>query len=182
LPVSIRDEDQQLLTRRPPTPLTIRISSGTGTGLTRLGAFDAAQRSAGVGNFNLVRLSSVIPPSATVLQVQGPEQVSGTHGDRLYCVYAEAYASSPLEQAWAGVAWSIRDDGSGEGLFVEHAASSEATVRHDLELSLSELSRGRGNSFVDTGSLVTSAVCVDHPVCAVVVATYRTSPWSDDGS
>jgi len=161
-------------------PLTIRISSGTGTGLTRLAAFDAALLSAGVGNFNLVRLSSVIPPGSVVLPVQGAQEVPGTHGDRLYCVYAEAYASSALEQAWAGVAWSIRDDGSGEGLFVEHAASSEATVRHDLDLSLSELSRGRGNAFVDTGRQVTSTVCVDHPVCALVIATYRTVPWSDD--
>jgi arginine decarboxylase len=166
---------------RDPAGLTIRVSSGVGTGLTRLAAFDAALRHAGVHNFNLIRLSSVIPPGSTVLCVDGPEQLRGVHGDRLYCVYAEAYASSPMEQAWAGVAWSRRNDDSGEGLFVEHAGSSETTVQHDLRLSLAELSRGRGSDFTPVGEVVASAECVDHPVCAVVVATYATASWTHHG-
>ncbi len=159
--------------------LTIRISSGTG--YTRLAAFDAALRSAGVADFNLIRLSSVIPPRSTVVCVEGPQQLRGGHGDRLYCVYAEAFASTPLEQAWAGVAWSRRNDDSGDGLFVEHAGSSETTVRHDLRVSLAELSRGRGDEFTAAGDVVSSAECVDHPVCAVVIATYSTASWTDHG-
>jgi arginine decarboxylase len=166
---------------RIPTALTIRVSAGTGTGATRLAAFDAALRGAGIGDFNLVRLSSVIPPRSVVVEVDAPDQVVGAHGDRLYCVYAEAYASTPSEEAWAGVAWSTKDDESGDGLFVEHAGSSRATVEHDLRLSLAELSRGRGGAFLDAGIKVASAECVDHPVCAVVVATYQSAPWSDDG-
>lgn len=162
-----------------PGGLTIRVSSGTGTGRTRLAAFDAALRGAGVANFNLIRLSSVIPTRSTVLQVEGQQQLRGRHGDRLYCVYAEAFASTPLEQAWAGVAWSVRDDDSGDGLFVEHAGSSESLVSHDLRASLSELSIGRGGHFTPAGEVLTSAECVDHPVCAVVVATFSTASWVD---
>ncbi len=162
--------------------LTIRVSSGTGRGITRLAAFDAALRNAGVGDFNLIRLSSVIPPLSTVTEVEGQHQVHGNHGDRLYCVYAESFASSPLEQAWAGVAWSRRNDDSGDGLFVEHAGSSETLVRHDLRATLSELSVGRGGDFTQTGEMLTSVECVDHPVCAVVIATYSTESWTDDGA
>lgn len=162
---------------RPRTGLTIRVSAGTGTGRTRLSAFDAALRDAGVADFNLIRLSSVIPPDSDVVEVEGSHQLQGGHGDALYCVYADAYASTPGEQAWAGVAWSSRVDGSRAGLFVEHEGSSELTVSRDLEHSLSDLSAGRGGLYEPAGCLMTSATCVDHPVAAVVIATYRRSSW-----
>lgn len=162
--------------------LTIRVSSGEGMGRTRLSAFDAALLAAGVGNFNLLRLSSVIPPGSEVREVGHQQQLVGQHGDRLYCVYAEAYASTPLEQTWAGVAWSLSDDDSGEGLFVEHTGASEATVRHDLHASLADLSARRGGRFHPVGEVVAVAECVDHPVCAVVIATYSHAPWGTTGS
>jgi arginine decarboxylase len=131
-----------------------------------------------VGDFNLLRLSSVIPAGAEVREVSGKQQLVGAHGDRLYCVYAEAYASTPFEQAWAGVAWSRSDDDSGEGLFVEHTGASEATVRHDLQASLADLSARRGGRFHQVGLVMDVAECVDHPVCAVVVATYSHTSWT----
>jgi arginine decarboxylase len=160
-----------------PDTLTIRISTGVGSGPTRLAAFDAALREAGVADFNLIRLSSIIPPQSLVVEVEGRDQLQGMHGDRLYCVYAEAYASTPFQEAWAGVAWSRRDDGSGDGLFVEHAGLSRSTVEHDLRLTLADLSRGRGGGFFDQGLVMTSAECKDHPVCALVIATYGTESW-----
>ena len=41
------------------------LVSGIGTGSTVLNAFDAALLSAGVGNFNLLRVSSILPPHST---------------------------------------------------------------------------------------------------------------------
>ena len=161
--------------------LTIRISSGTGVGRTRLSAFDSALMTAGVGDFNLLRLSSVIPPGSDVVEVAGAQQVPGEHGDRLYCVYAATFASTPHEQAWAGVAWSRRNDGSGEGLFVEHAGHSESAVLNDLRLTLADLSARRGGDFTPAGVQTSSAVCIDLPVCALVIATYGRSAWSSDG-
>jgi hypothetical protein len=54
-------------------------------------------------------------------------------------------------------------------------------VEHELELSLSELSRGRGGRYAAAGYKVASIDCVDHPVCVVVIATYQSTPWSDHG-
>jgi arginine decarboxylase len=155
----------------------IRVSAGSGIGPTRLAAFDHALRSAGVADFNLVRLSSVIPRAAQVVEATADQQIRGQHGDLVYCVYADSYASTPGEQAWAGVAWSRRTDGSGEGLFVEHSGASRATVERDLHASLDAMSLGRVFQFSPAGALVTSAECVDHPVCAVVVATYCRASW-----
>jgi arginine decarboxylase len=163
--------------RAAPTGLLIRVSSGIGSGPTELAAFDAALRSAGVGDLNLIRLSSVIPPGSTLTQVNGDDQLQGDHGDRLFCVYAEAYASTPGEQAWAGIGWSRRGDGSGEGLFVEHHGGSRAEVELDVRLTLDAMSAGRGGDFDRPQMTVAHATCGEQPVCAVVVATYRVVPW-----
>ena len=165
--------------RRLPARLLIRVSLGSGTGPTRLAAFDEALFAAGVAGFNIIRLSSVIPPFATVRDVSGADQVAGTPGDVAYCVYAAGYASTPGEQTWAGLAWAVDPDGSRAGLFVEHTASSEAVVRRDLRASIDAMSQSRGVRYQIAGQTVSSAVCLHHPVCAVVVATYGTAEWSD---
>ena len=44
----------------------IQIGSGVGLGPTKMAAFDAALHQAGVANYNLLRLSSVIPADSHV--------------------------------------------------------------------------------------------------------------------
>jgi arginine decarboxylase len=164
--------------RAAPLRLVIRVSRGAGAGPTRLAAFDAALHAAGVAGYNIVQLSSVIPPNAVVREVSGSDQVKGAEGDIAYCVYAAAYASTPGQQAWAGVAWALPQDASGAGLFVERAGGSESLVRRELDATLQTMAVTRGHVFRAAGQAVSSAVCVDHPVCAVVVATYGTVGWS----
>ena len=164
---------------RPGPDLLIRVSHGAGTGPTRMAAFDAALHAAGVADFNLLRLSSVIPPSAVVQQVPGIEQVKGGTGDILYCVYAAAYASNPGERAWAGLAWATRADGAGGGVFVELTASSEMLLRRDLHATIEAMSRTRHGTLQPAGMTMSSAVCIDHPVCAVTLATYRAVGWGE---
>jgi arginine decarboxylase len=161
------------------TPLTIRVSAGTGTGRTTLAAFDAALAAAGVSDFNLVRLSSIVPPRSRILEVGGPEQLQGDHGDALYCVYARAHASLPGHEAWAGLAWSLRDDGSGAGLFVEHEGPSSEQVSTDLTHSLEDLSGTRGGRYHPGGRQIVGTRCSALPVCAVVVATFRRTGWEE---
>ncbi len=80
---------------------------------------------AGVGDFNLVTLSSVIPTASRIRHVDGT--LPGGHGDLLFCVRAEAFADQPGDVAWAGLGWVV--DETGGGLFVEHHAHSE-DARH----------------------------------------------------
>ncbi|MCF4121092.1 pyruvoyl-dependent arginine decarboxylase [Antribacter sp. KLBMP9083] len=155
------------------------MSAGTGTGRTTLAAFDAALADAGVSDFNLVRLSSIVPPGSRILEVDGPEQLRGDHGDALFCVYARAHASLPGHEAWAGVAWSRRDDGSGAGLFVEHEGPSHEQVSSDLTHSLEDLSATRGGAYEPEGRRVVGIRCDTLPVCAVVVATFRRVGWEE---
>lgn len=57
------------LQQRPTTGLAIQVRAATGRGPTSLAAFDDALSVAGVANFNLVRLSSIIPPGSDVAAV-----------------------------------------------------------------------------------------------------------------
>jgi arginine decarboxylase len=163
--------------RIPHTRLTIRVSAGAGEGRTPLSAFDAALRAAGVENFNLVRLSSVIPPQTHVGRVEGSEQLHGDWGDRLYCVYAEQRATEPGEEAWAGIGWAFQAATGKGGLFVEHEGSSRAEVEWSIRASLGDLTAGRPQSFGPVQMQLASARCVDRPVCAIVVASYETEGW-----
>lgn len=165
--------------RRHPSRLLIKVSMGSGAGPTRLAAFDSALFAAGVANYNIIRLSSVVPPHAVVREVSGLDQIQGAVGDVAYCVYAAAYASTPGERIWAGLAWAVDHNQSDAGLFVEHTASSESAVRRDLHTTIAAMSLTRGLRYRVAGLTVSSAVCTDHPVCAVVIATYGTTGWSE---
>ena len=160
-----------------PVTATIPVVAGTGAGSTALSAFDAALRDAGVANYNLIRLSSVVPPFTGVDTTGATELPTGGWGDRLYCVYAEQRATTPGEQAWAGIGWVQRLDGAG-GLFVEHEGESEELVAGLIESSLADLAAGRPEEFGPVQKVLTGTTCVDVPVCALVVAAYETAPWA----
>jgi arginine decarboxylase len=157
--------------------LEITLTTGEGAGPTALSAFDAALCAAGVGEYNLVRLSSVIPPRSAVVTGGGQDQLTGRWGDRLFCVYASQVAERTGEQAWAGIGWVLRGDGSGAGLFVEHEGTSEQAVRGQIAASLGDMVGRRGGAYTAPQVLLQGAVCVDRPVCALVVAGYETAGW-----
>lgn len=159
--------------------LDIAVSGGVGTGATALAAFDAALREAGVADFNLIHISSVIPAGSVVSVKQGHgERVAGAWGDRLYVVMADCRTQAHNEEAWAGIGW-VQEEVMGRGLFVEHVGHSRLQVEADLDASLEAMVRGRPNlSFGNRRSVIRGITCHDEPVCALVAAAYRSAGWS----
>ncbi len=159
--------------------MIIKIGSGIGTGPTKLSAFDSALNHAGVANYNLIRLSSVVPP-ATDIQVKDEPLAGlpGKWGDRLYVVMAEMRVDSPNSEAWAGIGW-VQDKKTGKGLFVEHEGLSEKTVRDDITQSLQALMATRNVDFGKINMKVVGRTCKHEPVCALVVAVYQSSDWDN---
>ncbi|HET7827299.1 MAG TPA: pyruvoyl-dependent arginine decarboxylase [Candidatus Saccharimonadales bacterium] len=159
--------------------MNIHIASGLGTGPTKMAAFDAALQAAGAANYNLIRLSSIIPGGAKVIEEEGTiKQVSGKWGDRLYVVMAELRIDTPNVEAWAGIGW-VQNEKTGEGLFVEHEGANEATVRRDIEQSMKALIETRGKEFGPLNMKVAGITCLHEPVCALVIAVYQASGWKD---
>jgi len=154
----------------------VSVADGIGTGPTTLAAFDAALRQAGIANFNLLILSSVIPPgSRVVVANSGPPKVNGDWGDRLYVVLAAERVQERNVEAWAGLGWVQGPDG--RGLFVEHHGHSEATVRADITATLDSMTCGRPEEFGPIQMRVAGTTCEDEPVCALVAAVYESQPW-----
>lgn len=157
--------------------MRIKLSSGLGTGPTKLSAFDAALNDAGVANYNLLRLSSVIPPKSKIeVSCSAFKDVPGDWGDRLYVVMAEERVDTPNEEAWAGIGW-VQDKKTGKGLFVEHEGNSEKTVRSSIKQSLEALMATRNVDFGEIHMKVAGATCKNHPTCALVVAVYSAEDW-----
>ena len=156
--------------------MNIQLSGGIGMGPTELSAFDQALVHAGVANFNLIYLSSVLPPNSKVRIAEKPEKPDGNWGDRLYVVMAQMRTSQRNSEAWAGIGW-IQDPKTKQGLLVEHEGHSEAEVRADIRHSLQALALNRGMEFGMPKMHVVGSKCSDLPVCALVVAVFESSSW-----
>ncbi|MBP6930022.1 pyruvoyl-dependent arginine decarboxylase [Patescibacteria group bacterium] len=149
---------------------SITISSGQGEGSTKLAAFDAALWDAGVANYNLIKLSSVIPPNSKLI-IGSPGNPRGKKvGERLYVVLAEKREDKAGEEAWAGLGWVQAKNG--HGLFVEHNGTSEKEVIKLIKDSLEDMVKYRGNVYGQINYQTAGIKCRDKAVCALVVATY----------
>lgn len=157
--------------------MNIYLTKGSGVGPTTLSAFDSALYDAGIANYNLLRLSSVIPPSTNIIRPEHRQvPIEGEWGDRLYVVMAEYRTAEIGVEAWAGVGWVVEKE-SKKGLFVEHEGTNRDKVVRDIQHSLEALMRTRGVDFGEIHMELNGAMCEDEPVCAMVVAVYKAESW-----
>ncbi len=158
--------------------MIIQVSSGTGAGPTKMAAFDAALNNAGVANYNLIRLSSIVPPGSKIINSKGPiTKQPGNWGDKLYVVMSEIRVDTPNAEAWAGIGW-VQDRQTAKGLFVEHEGANEGTVRRDIQQSLEAMTRTRHVNYGNIHMKIVGKTCTHEPVCALVVAVFQSSGWS----
>ena len=99
------------------TPTKFYITKGCSEGFTTLNAFDGALMNAGIGNTNLVRMSSICPPRCTQI-----DRITLPHGALVPVAYASITSSKPGEQISAGVAIAFPDDEDHAGLIMEYSA------------------------------------------------------------
>lgn len=161
--------------------MKIYLSTGIGEGPTKLAAFDSALNNAGIANYNLIRLSSVIPPNSDLIELKSPIshiEMPGNWGDRLYVVMADMRVSTLNTEAWAGVGW-VQDKNTKKGLFVEHEGYSEAAVRKDITQSLEGLMETRNVDFGPIHMSLAGITCKQKPVSALVCAVYQASDWDN---
>lgn len=153
--------------------MDIYITGALGAGGTPMSAFDDALLKAGVANFNLVRLSSVIPPESRVI-IAKPKFSQRDFGQKLVCVYAAEWAKVKGESAYAGIGWII--DRDRKGLFVEHEGRSRSEVERMIKTSLTEMVARRpgfrGKSFTIRHKVIGGRSNGKH-CCALMVAAYQ---------
>jgi len=150
----------------------IRIVWGTGCGLTEKAAFDVALAEAGIHQYNLRQLSSVIP-AETDLTRAGTAPDLGPTGHALDVVLARQ-TSPPGARAAAGLAW-VRGEG-GAGIFYEVEDTDPETVRELLRTGIERGCHLRGLDAADIETeVVTADASPDQYTTAVVAAVYGDS-------
>jgi len=163
--------------------MQIPVVAGRGRGRTALSAFDAALSDCGVLNYNLIRLSSVIPPGTTVFELDRACSSPHEHGDRLYVVMAEQRSVVPERAIAAGIGWYQWQGGL--GVFVEHEVEGASTVEAEAEVldsiyaSLRDLCDTRRVDFdgLRVGWRLASADVGEEPTAVVVLAVYGSERW-----
>ncbi|MBN2459146.1 pyruvoyl-dependent arginine decarboxylase [Candidatus Woesearchaeota archaeon] len=156
--------------------MKIIITLGIGDGPTELSAFDNALHQAGIANYNLIRLSSVIPAGSEIIDKK-IDWNNKEYGHRLYLVYSECSASEPGKEAWAGLGW-ITEEKTGKGLLVEHHGPSEAEVKKQINDSLKRMQEYRPDKYGKISHKVVGIKCKGKPVCAIVAAVYKSEGWN----
>lgn len=165
--------------------MKIKVVSAVGTGKTSLSAFDNALRSAGVYNYNLIILSSVIPLGAKVTRQSNVDsgEIGGVIGDRLYVVKADIRSDHSGKVIAAALGWYTFANGA--GIFVEHEEEGftkkgvETELRFKIRRSVQDLCEFRGEVFDRKKMGISMAICkVDtQPACALTLAVYKSEPW-----
>jgi len=158
--------------------MNIQISKGIGEGSTELAAFDQALVKAGIANFNLIYLSSVLPTGSDVTVASKPSLPDGKWGDRLYIVIAQKRTTQRNQEVWTGIGW-MQDAKTKQGLLVEHEGHNENEVRADIKNSLHGLAKNRRQEFGPIHMEVVGTRCESKPVCALVVAVFESGPWQN---
>jgi arginine decarboxylase len=143
---------------------TIYVVTGTGTAPTAMASYDTALADANVHNYNLVRVSSIVPAGATIEPVARAPDL-GPAGNRLTVVEGRATAVHG-GRVCAGLGWAI---GPGPGLFYEATGSDPEAVRETIERGLAAGRALRGWTFEDE-SIVVEAVEGDPEAYTTVVA------------
>src|SRR5215468_9293780 len=131
----------------------IPLVSGIGQGKTLLSSFDDALHRCGVCNYNLIPLSSIIPPRSEIVLVDRYEASPDEYGHRLYVVKADMRSDEAGMIVAAGIGWY--QWGDGRGVFVEHETMGstreavESEMRFRICNSLRDVCAFRGIPFVD---------------------------------
>lgn len=153
---------------------SIRVVWGTATASTAMGSYDGALAAAGIENYNLVRVSSVVPAGASVTAV-GTAPDLGPAGERLTVVEGRAtVAPEETGSACAGLGWALEE--SGRGIFYEASGTDPDAVRDAVRDGRRAGERLREWSFTTRDErLVASGTSDDEYATAVVVAVYGSS-------
>lgn len=166
--------------------MDIHVVSGVGEGRTQLSSFDAALKDAGVYNYNLIYLSSIIPPGSKIVRIKKYKNLPEEYGYRLYAVHAEIRSRQIGKYIAAGLGWYQLDDGS--GIFVEQMIEGDTkiAVKSEIELRISgtirDMCKFRNIKFDEKKmkSLIRTTQVTGGPTCALVFAVYQSEPWEKE--
>ncbi len=137
------------------TPTHYFMVSGASDGFTALNAFDGALLSAGIGDTNIVKMSSIVPPRCQLIS-----PVPLPPGALIPTAYASITSDVPGQMISSAVAVALPENPKYPGLIMEYSArGSKAEIEETVRQMAIEGMKLRGRVIKDL-----SSVAVEHRV------------------
>jgi arginine decarboxylase len=122
------------------TPTQYFLVSGASDGSTPLNAFDGALLQAGIGNTNIVKMSSIVPPRCQLIA-----PVPLPPGALIPAAYASITCDVPGEVISAAVALALTENADRPGLIMEYSSRGDrATIEEIVREMVREGMKLRG--------------------------------------
>lgn len=142
------------------------VTAGTAEGGTPLNAFDNALLAAGIGNVNLIKVSSIVPPDVDIVDLPKIKP-----GALVPTAYAAMTSTTPGQIIAAAVGYALPVDRTKAGVIMEfHDVTDRGTAEAAIREMLTEAFGVRGEVMREV-----KVVAVDHRVeragCALAAVT-----------
>jgi len=109
-------------------PTKMFFTKGVGVNKDKLASFEAALRSAGIEKFNLVYVSSILPPNCKIITKE-EGLLDLKPGQIIYCVMARSETEEPNRLTAASVGVAIPSDPNIYGYLSEHHSYGETAKK-----------------------------------------------------
>ncbi len=140
-------------------------------GGTALNAFDNALLAAGIGNVNLIKISSIVPPDVDIVTMP---QIKP--GSLVPTAYAAITSEVPGETIAAAVGYALPEDRTRAGVIMEHHDRADRqTAEQAIRAMLTEAFAVRGERLREL-----RVVAVEHRVKKLGCALAAVALLSDD--
>jgi arginine decarboxylase len=153
------------------TPDAYFFAKGASEGYMPLNAFDGALLNSGIGNTNLVKMSSIIPPGALLI-----DPLPIPYGALVPVAYASITSSMKGQTISAAVAAAFPEDQSMPGLIMEYSATgpSEEIEQICCDMAIHGLGmRGLGVGRIESTSVSHHVEIVGAAFAGVVLWTLK---------
>jgi arginine decarboxylase len=141
-------------------------TAGHAEGGSSLNAFDNALLAAGIGNVNLIKVSSIVPPEVAVVELPKIRP-----GALIPTAYAAITSETPGETLVAAVGYALPDDPAKNGVIMEfHAVGTQAEAERAIDAMLAEAFRMRGET-IHEQRIVAAEHRVERIGCALAAIT-----------
>ncbi len=137
------------------------VVGGIGEGSTFLNAFDSALIAAKVGHYNLVRVSSILPPNA-----ERTNEVKLNPGSILPIAYGYIYSAEKGQRITAAVSVGIPEDPGNIGVIMEYSGDLDEADATEFVINMAkEAMEKRGIKASDILHKVVSTKVNDRKTC-----------------
>lgn len=141
-------------------------TAGHAEGGTPLNAFDNALLAAGIGNINLLKVSSILPPEVPVIDLPKIKP-----GALIPTAYAAITSEVPGQTIAAAVGYAVPDDPAKNGVIMEfHGVSTRQEAQRTIHEMLDEAFRVRGE-VIRERKVVAAEHTVERIGCALAAVT-----------